>query len=249
MKILGIDTATTTASVAIIEDSQPVAEKFYNKNSKVSENLTIAPKGNHAEIVLPLIRAVLDQAKFSLSELDGIAVSIGPGSFTGLRIALATVKGLAYELGIPVVGISTLHAQACRVCDTDEIICAMLDARKREVYAALFRWVNGNLMRLSDDGVMSVTNAIEMIQCARQNDLCSVIGDGAQAYEKWLLQSLGTRLRIVAESECSTVARRVAELAQTRFGAAGGDDLGALVPVYLRSPEAESKRAFSGLTY
>jgi tRNA A37 threonylcarbamoyladenosine modification protein TsaB len=134
-------------------------------------------------------------------------------------------------------------------CDTDEIICAMLDARKKEVYAALFRRVNRLLQRLSDDSVMSVTNAIEMIQSASQNDLCSVIGDGAETYEKWLLQSLGTRLRIVAEGECSTVARRVAELAQTRFGAAAGDDLGALVPVYLRLPEAEGKKAFAGLTY
>ena len=100
------------------------------------------------------------------------------------------------------VGISTLHAQASRVCDTGELICAMLDARKREVYAALFRRVNGNLMRLSDDGVMSMTNAIEMIQSARQNDGCTVIGDGAQAYDKVLLQSLGARLRIAAETEC-----------------------------------------------
>ena len=249
MKILGIDTATTTASVALIDDNQPVIEKFHNKNSEVSENLTIGPKGNHAEIILPLIRAVLEQAKSSLAELDGIAVSIGPGSFTGLRIALATVKGIAYELGIPVLGISTLHAQACRVCDADKLICAMLDARKREVYAALFRRVDGILQRLSDDGVMPVTNAIEMIQSTRQNNLCSVIGDGAQAYEKWLIQSLGGRLSIVAESECSTVARRVAELAQTRFGVAAGDDLGALVPVYLRSPEAEKKRALSELTH
>ena len=249
MKILGIDTATTIASVALIEDNHPVVEKVYNKNSDVSENLTIAPKGNHAEIILPLIRAVLDQATTSLSELDGIAVSIGPGSFTGLRIALATVKGIAYEMGIPVVGISTLHAQASRICDTGELICAMLDARKQEVYAALFRQINGKLARLSDDGVMSVTKAIEMIQNARQNDSCTVIGDGAQAYEKALLQSLGARLRIAAEGEYSTVARRVAELGQRRFNAAAGDDLGTLVPVYLRSSEAESKRAFSALTY
>jgi len=248
MRILGIDTATTTASVALIDDHQPVAEKFYNRNSEVSENLAIAPKGNPAEIILPLIRAVLDQAKLCLSELDGIAVSIGPGSFTGLRIALATVKGLAYELGIPVVGISTLHAHASRVCDTGELICAMLDARKREVYAALFRRVNGNLMRLSDDGVMSMTNAIEMIQSARQNDGCTVIGDGAQAYDKVLLQSLGARLRIAAETECSTVARRVAELAQTRLGAPAEDDLATLVPLYLRSSEAQSKSALSVLT-
>ena len=161
---------------------------------------------------------------------------------------MATVKGLAYELGIPVVGISTLHAQASRVCDTGDLICAMLDARKREVYAALFRRVNGNLMRLSDDGVMSVTNAIEMIQSARQNDLCTVIGDGGQAYDK-VLQSLGARLRIAAETECSTVARRVAELAQTRLGAPAGDDLATLVPLYLRSSEAQSKSALSVLTY
>jgi len=248
MRILGIDTATTTASVALIDDDQLVAEKFYNKQSDVAENRTIAPKGNHAEIVLPLIQAVLDQAKFSLSDLTGIAVSIGPGSFTGLRIALATVKGIAYELGLPVVGVSTLHAQAARVTDTDDLICALLDARKQEVYAALFRRMNGTLTRLSADGVMSVTNAIDLIQRARQNGSCTVIGDGAQAYKKILFQSIGSLLRIAADGEYSTVAYRVAELAQARFAAAAGDDLGRLVPIYLRSSEAESKRNFFALT-
>jgi len=248
MRILGVDTATTTASVALIEDDELVAEKFYNKQSEVSENRTIAPKGNHAEIILPLIQAVLDQAKFSLSDLNGIAVSIGPGSFTGLRITLATVKGIAYELGLPVLGISTLHAQAARVIDTQDLICALLDARKQEVYAALFRRVHGTLMRLSDDGVMTITNAIEIIERARQDGSCTVIGDGAQAYKKFLLQSLGSRLRIGADGEYSTVAYRVAELAQARFGAAAGDDLGGLVPLYLRPSEAESKRKLSALT-
>ncbi|MBM2802290.1 MAG: peptidase glycoprotease [Deltaproteobacteria bacterium] len=242
MRILGIDTATTTASVALIEDDELVAEKFYNRQSVVSENVTIAPKGNHAEIVVPLIQAVLDQAKFSLSDINGFAVSIGPGSFTGLRIALATVKGIAYELGLPVVGISTLHAQAARVTDTQDLICALLDARKQEVYAALFRRVHGTLMRLSDDGVMAVTTAIEMIERARQMGSCTAVGDGAQAYQKCLLQSLGSRLRIGADGEYSTVAYRVAEIAQARIGAAAGDDLGRLVPIYLRPSEAESRK-------
>jgi tRNA threonylcarbamoyladenosine biosynthesis protein TsaB len=248
MRILGIDTATTTASVALIDDDQLVAEKFYNQQSDITTNRTIAPKGNHAEIVLPLIQAVLDQAKVSLSELNGIAVSIGPGSFTGLRIALATVKGIAYEFGLPVVGVSTLAAQASRVTDTQDLICALLDARKHEVYGALFRRVNGNLTRLSDDGVMSVTNAIKLIQCACQNGFCTAIGDGAQAYQSLLMQALGTLLRIGADGDYSTVAYRVAILAQARFGAAAGDDLGRLVPLYLRPSEAESKRKFLALT-
>ena len=248
MRILGIDTAATTASVALIEDDQLLAEKFYNKSSEASENLTIQVKGNHAEIVLPLIQAVLDHSKFSLSDLNGIAVSIGPGSFTGLRIALATVKGIAYELGLPVVGISTLHAQAARVTDSDRLICALLDARKQEVYAALFRRVKGTLMRLSDDGVMSVTNAIELIQSTQQNESCIAIGDGANAYKKVLLDALGPALQIAEDGAYSTVAYRVADLARARIGAATMDDLGGLTPLYLRPSEAQSRSGLAALT-
>ena len=94
---------------------------------------------NHAEILLPLIQTLFETTGVTVQQLSGIAVSIGPGSFTGLRIGLATAKGLAYESGVPLVGVSTLHANAARVRRGDALIGSMLDARKSEVYVALFR--------------------------------------------------------------------------------------------------------------
>ena len=125
----------------------------------------------------------------------------------------------------------------------------MLDARKQEVYVALFRWANGTLARLSDDGVMSVQNAVALIQDERQDTFCTAIGDGAHVYRHVLLHSLGPHLRIATDAGHSTVAYRVAQLARARFAAVAGADLGRLVPLYLRPSEAQSKRKFSALTY
>ena len=129
MRILGVDTATSTASVALIEDGRLVAEEVHSSRGSANQSQTVNSRVNHAEIILPLIEAALRKAAASLRDLSGLAVSIGPGSFTGLRIGLSTVKGLAYGLDIPVVGISTLLANAARVNDFDGLICSFLDAR------------------------------------------------------------------------------------------------------------------------
>src|SRR5262245_13154990 len=242
MRILGIDTATPTASVALVEDGQLVVEDFSGR-IKGWENSSAQTKGNHAEIILPLIRALLSQAGIALNDLSGIAVSIGPGSFTGLRIALATVKGIAYDSGLPVVGVSTLLANAARVNDADGVVCSLLDARKQEVYAALFRRSGESLNRLSPDAVMAIRLAIELILRAGAKHYV-IIGNGAIAYKKLLLDSLGGSARISAGDEYKSVAAQVAELAWGRFLTATTDDLGALVPLYLRASEAESKRNF-----
>ena len=161
---------------------------------------------------------------------------------------MATVKGIAYEWGLPVVGVSTLHANAARVTDADGFICALLDARKREVYAALFRRSGGSLTRLSEDAVISVPSVIELLLGAGATD-CVIIGDGAQAYEKLLSSALGSATRIVASDEYRSVAAEVATLSWGRFHAAKTDDLGALVPLYLRLSEAQSKGTLFALTH
>jgi tRNA threonylcarbamoyladenosine biosynthesis protein TsaB len=248
MRLLGIDTATPNASVALVEDDKIIAEEFHGPAKNVGQGLLVQTKGNHAEIIVPLIQAILERTRSSLKELSGIAVSIGPGSFTGLRIALATVKGLAYESGLPVIGVSTLHANAARVTDSDGIICSMLDARKHEVYAACFRRRGASLTRLSEDRCCSLDSAIEMLR-----DLGSagatVIGDGATVYAKVLTDGLGTELRLSAGTEYSTIGAQVAILAATKFDNSPIVDLATLSPVYLRSSEAEKKRMFSALTY
>jgi tRNA threonylcarbamoyladenosine biosynthesis protein TsaB len=246
MRILGIDTATPSASVALIEDQKILAERIYRQAKISSDQAALPPKGNHAEVILPLIRSLLAGAGLSLSGLSGIAVTLGPGSFTGLRIALATVKGLAYEWGLPVVGVSTLHANAARVGD-DGLICALLDARKQEVYAALFRRAGNALTRLSEDAVLSVCRVGELLShCGAVKPF--MIGDGAAAYEMQLQDSFGGAMRFSVGDEFGSVAAQAALLARQRFLAAATDDLGALAPLYLRPSEAESKRFIAALT-
>ncbi|HEY3166171.1 MAG TPA: tRNA (adenosine(37)-N6)-threonylcarbamoyltransferase complex dimerization subunit type 1 TsaB, partial [Candidatus Binatia bacterium] len=147
MRILGIDTATAAASVALIEDGKLVAEEIQSKTGKSSDREMGQRRGNHAEIVLPLIQSVLGKTRTTAADLSGIGISIGPGSFTGLRIGLATAKGIAYECGLPLVGVSTLQANAARVTGFDGIVCSLLDARKSEVYFALFRRIGADFER------------------------------------------------------------------------------------------------------
>src|SRR5713101_6526754 len=164
MRTLGVDTATSTASVAIIEDGVLVAEKIFPRAVPVNGSTVGHFKSNHAEVLLPLIETALQAAAVSLSELSCLAVSIGPGSFTGLRIGLSTAKGLAYGWQIPVVGVSTLLANAARVTDYDGLICSLLDARKKQVYASLFRRCGERLARLTEDSVLAVTEVIDLVR-------------------------------------------------------------------------------------
>jgi len=242
MIILGLDTATPTASVALVEDGKLIAEQVYDKTGKPEQRPLAHPKGNHAEIVLPLIQSILAQAQISLTALSGLAVSIGPGSFTGLRIALATVKGIAYESGLPVVGVSTLHANAARVKDHEGVICSLLDARKQEVYAAIFHRQGDTLTSVSEERVCAIDAAIETLR--KVNGASPVIiGDGAKAYEPLLLKAFGAPPRITAGDEFGSLAAQVAALSWRRFADHASDDLASLAPVYLRSSEAENRRA------
>ena len=127
----------------------------------MAEEICLQPKVGHAEIILPLVASVFAKARASLSDLDGIAVSIGPGSFTGLRIGLSTVKGLAYGGQLPVAGVSTLLAIAARVCAFDGLICSMLDARKNEAYASFFRPMGGYLTRLTEDAIAPIHAVVD----------------------------------------------------------------------------------------
>ena len=241
MRILGIDTAIPAASVALIEDGKLFAEEA---RSKALNRLHGKPPGNHAEVILPLIDSLFEKAGITVSQLSGIPVSIGPGSFTGLRIGLATAKGLAYESALPLVGVSTLHANAARVNHLDAVVGSMLDARKGEVFFALFRRSQNLLTRITCDAMMSIHSAIDLVQSNQGSpgSALILIGEGAQAHKRQLIDSLGSSAQI-SDGPCHpSVAAQVGMLAVERFVSGSGDDVGALTPVYLRLSEAESKR-------
>jgi len=245
MKILGIDTATPIASVALIEDGDLCAEKICGRRaSKADPGSELHSSGRHAEVVLPLIEALLQKAKVTVQELTGLAVSIGPGSFTGLRIGLATAKGIAYESGLPLVGISTLHANAARVSGFEGLVASLLDARKGEVYVALFRRSEGATKRLTADSALSLDAAISLVRQYHDvsNSNLLLVGDGAKAHEQRWRGAFEAASGIGGGACYPSIASQVAMLATEQLATSLADDVGGLTPVYLRSSEAERKR-------
>jgi tRNA threonylcarbamoyladenosine biosynthesis protein TsaB len=225
MLVLGIDTATTIASVGLVRDGEPVAE----------ESRLAVP--GHTEMLLPLISGLLDRSKTSLVELSGIGISIGPGSFTGLRVALGTVKGFAYALGYRVVGIPTLEALAHTVKDWEGIVCPLLDARKHEVYAALFRRdSHGRLERLTPDLVLTPQTLLERI-----NDPCLFLGDGVEAYGELIRKRCRPGASVLPFASYHPRGAVVARSAWERLCLGEQEDLYGLTPHYVRLPEAELK--------
>jgi tRNA threonylcarbamoyladenosine biosynthesis protein TsaB len=227
MLVLGIDSATRIASVGLICDGESLAE-------------TSAPAvSNHTETLLPLVRDLLVHSGVTLPDVQGIGVSIGPGSFTGLRIALGTVKGFAYALGQRIVGVSTLEALASTVHDWQGTICSVLDARKGEVYVAFFRREQGGpLIRLTPDRVCSPQVLVTEVQWP-----CLFLGDGVEAYGALIRDRCGPAAQLLPFPDYPPRGTAVARLAWQRFTQGQADDLGSLEPRYVRKSEAEFKRA------
>ncbi|MBQ3054553.1 MAG: tRNA (adenosine(37)-N6)-threonylcarbamoyltransferase complex dimerization subunit type 1 TsaB [Oscillospiraceae bacterium] len=163
MKTLAIESAAKTASVALLEDGVLRAELFQNNG------LT------HSKTVLPMVDSLLSGLGMTPQEIDRIAVSHGPGSFTGLRIGVAAAKGLALALDIPCVGVSTLEAAAMNA--QDGFICVVMDARAGQVYNACFTMEHGTLSRVTEDRALPLSELRELL--FSQNRIL-LLGDGAQ---------------------------------------------------------------------
>lgn len=236
MRILGVDTSASRASVAILEDGQLSAEATLPPKSPNGE--IVSARSNHSETVLPLIQSVLDSAHCRLSDIDAIAVSIGPGSFTGLRVGLALVKGIVYESGLPVVAVSSLEAQAARTGNSNGAICPLLDARKQEVYAALYYRRDGELVRCVAEQAIAVSALVGLCSAIAETDEIVFVGSGAERYQSQILDLFDGRAQIIGETCGGSAAAAVARLALARIAVEPGTDLGQLVPFYMGSSQA-----------
>lgn len=167
MTVLGIDSSATAASAAIIRDGKLVSEIFSDTG------LT------HSQTLLPMIEKCLQMADFSLKDIDLIAVANGPGSFTGVRIGIATVKGIAFTDNVECVEVSTLESMAYNLPIFDGIICSVMDARCNQVYTAMFENTDGcKVNRLTEDSAMSIDELGEHIKNLGKSVI--FIGDGAE---------------------------------------------------------------------
>jgi len=225
MLVLGIETTTTQGGVAVVGEGGLVSE--YTLNVEVT----------HSERLLPAIDRTLRDAGLEVTALQGLAVAIGPGSFTGLRIGLSTAKGLAYATGLPLVGVPSLEALAWAVPAARWPICPVLDARKQEVYAALFRTRPDGVTRLTEDQAL----APEAL-CDRIRRPTLFVGDGLTTYGELFKRLLGDRFLALSPALRGSRPACVADLGRRRLLLGERDPVETLVPRYLRPSEAELRR-------
>lgn len=220
MRVLAFDTSTPRTAVAVVEDERVLAE-----DDSASED-------KHGDTLLPRVRAVLASAGLSLERIELFAVGIGPGSFTGLRIGLATAKGLALATGVPLRGVCSLRALAAGVSDRAELTVAALDAGKGELFAAVFAGA-GLEPRLPPMRALPGPAAVQLAAacaCARS---IALAGEGARRHPE-LLAALGPHAQRVPPELDLPRGRHVAEQALALFRREGPSDLASLEPTYLR---------------
>ena len=222
MRILALDTASKSCSVAIVDDQSIMAE---------SKSVSFQ---THAIHLIEMVQKVVVMSGLTLSEIDGFAVGRGPGSFTGLRIGISTIKALAVATGKPVVGVSNLDALAMQAVISSNMICPLMDARKGEVYFSRYRYKNGNLQKIVPARVSLLDEALSDI-----NTACVFIGEGARIYQKKISEKVGPYASFALPIQNIIRASTIGQLSMNRFKQENTDDIAMLVPEYIRKSDAE----------
>lgn len=224
MKILSLDSATQSATCAILDDNKVLGEITFNY------------KKQHSQILMPIIDELFNNTEMDIDDIDAFVVSKGPGSFTGLRIGMATIKGLSQGTKKPFVTVSTLDSLAYNLAYTDGIICPILDALRDNVYTALYTFKNFELVRINDYANISIN---ELINILKEKDCnISFVGDGTIKFKERLTASLPKVCFAPAHLNLAK-ASSLGELGLKLLSNGTFDNLYDSVPIYLRQPQAE----------
>jgi len=232
--VLGLETGSSTASLAIVAHGRVLGE--FSR-----------PVSSHAASIPEEVNELLSEAGVNLSDLAGVAVGTGPGSFTGLRVGLSYAKGLAMALRCAIVGLPSLDSVALSVMQSSgatvgQIVCPIVDARRGEVYAALYRVVSNGLEKLSDDMVATLEWLSQRIPAE-----AVLAGDHSAAAAGLLVSKLGRRVTVAGESELPPRGRFIAMMGAAAIACGDCDEVAALQPLYVRSPQATFKPRDAGL--
>ena len=222
MIVLGIETSSYSGSVAVVEDSIVLGELFFNTGLK------------HSTKIVPSITNLLATLELDKTDLDGIAVTSGPGSYTSLRIGISIAKGLAYSLDIPLIGISTLKCVAFNSTASPYPICSFVDAKKGELYSAFFRNDTGDLERISEDVVVNIDYL-----CSTIVEKTVLIGDGLNLYKSSFVDKINGLVLFAPGHLNYPRASSCAILGIDSFKKAKRDEVNTLVPKYIRQADAE----------
>lgn len=225
MRTLAVETATVTASCAVVEDGRVLGE------------LNTSHAKTHSQQLVPMIQSLLELLDLKTDQIDLFAASIGPGSFTGLRIGIVTVKGMAFALKKPVCGVPTLDALAYSVNDFDGVVCPMLDARNSQVYTAVYRKNNGQFSRISDYLAIPAAELAGMLADYREEVL--ILGDGAPLHYETIKNMVqqpvwqADKALFLPRAACSAL------LAEKQVQSGNVSSPFELKPFYLRKSQAE----------
>lgn len=222
MLVLGIDTSTSVGSVAIYsEESGTLGEMTTNINKTHSENIMVA------------IDNILNMTNYTIKDIDKIAVSIGPGSFTGIRIGVAVAKGIACSGNYKIAGVNELDAIACNSTNNDIEICSLIDARKERVYRCSYKWNENELERLEEYSVGELREYLEL----RKNVKTLYLGDGAIKYKNIIKEITGENSIFSSKALNIPRASLIAELSLDKE-----DNLYTMEPFYLSKTQAEREK-------
>ena len=222
MKILAIDTSTATCTVAVANGTGILAESVDSNGQ------------THARHLMGMIHNTLIASGIPIQEIDGFAVVTGPGTFTGLRIGIGTIKGLAYASSRPVAGVNSLAALAAQADLPTKFICPVMDARRNEVYYGLYAVEDGEPVQI---GIHSVAGPSELAKNIRAS--CQFIGKGARLYRETLEAALGGLAQFSHPRRDTIRAETIARLALKQFRKNETQKLPEVVPYYIRRSDAE----------
>lgn len=228
MNLLAIDASGIAGSVAYLKDGKLVGEYY------------ICDKLTHSQTIMPMLDDMKKLLQIELEEVDAIAVTAGPGSFTGLRIGVTAAKTLAFALNVPIVGVPTLDVIAGSMSFTDHIICPLMDARRNQVYTALYKWEEDGIVRLTDHLAIDLDEHLESLK--ERTEKVIFLGDGAPLFKAHIVEVLGDRALFAPSFANLQHASVLAELASKLYEEGKAEDPSTFVPMYLRKSQAEREK-------
>lgn len=227
MNILAIDTSSLVATVAVINEEKLLGE------------FTINSPMTHSQKLMPIIDQLLSSLELSMEDIDTIAASRGPGSFTGIRIGIATIKGLAHGRKIPIVGVSSLEGLAYNITYSKELICPIMDARRNQVYTGVYKWENHKLINIVEEAPLSINELMDKLK--EREEKVIFLGDGLGRYKEDIISGLGEKALFAPLYVNMQRASSIAQLALDKInnGESKPEDYLSIAPIYLRKSEAE----------
>ncbi len=222
MKLLALDTSSMTATVALLDDEKLIGE--YTLNHKKS----------HSQKLMPMIEELIKSCDLTPKEIDVFAVSLGPGSFTGLRIGIATITAMAQALDKKVVGVPTLEALGFNLYNSEGLVCPIIDAQRDLVYTGVYQWLDGEMVEVLEQQVLHIDELIATLK--EENERVFFVGDALEKFYDILQENLGEQFNVPPKKFLIPSASSVGEIAKIKLEKGIVTDV---APIYMRKSAAE----------